>query len=554
MAGLHRCGPSPPYDLHEMPTPRVAIVGRPNAGKSSLLNMIAGARVSIVDSTPGTTRDRVSRIVELPSPERDKPHRAIEFTDTGGFGVYTAEGQRYDDAGKDLATLTGDIESQISKAIETADLILFAVDAQAGITPPDLEIARLLREQKLGKTVRKGQGSSAGAHEHVPVMVVATKVDGPRWEPHAMELAALGFGEPIICSAENNYHRRDLIDTLYDIVPHTEKEGESLSALTEMKLAIVGKRNAGKSTLVNTLAGEPRVIVSEIAGTTRDAIDVRFEMDGRALLAIDTAGLRRKKSLSSRIEWYALDRAKTAIERGDVALLLIDATEPISQVDEQLAMLLQKAFKPVVIVVNKWDLAEGGTDHKGRPATTESYEKYIRDQLRGLDFAPISFISAENNLNIRETVNLAFELFDQSRTRVTTGVLNRMLRDILDHRQPSSKLGTRAKLLYVAQVEVAPPTIVMVVNRPDLFRPNYQRFLMNRFREELPFPEVPIRLVIRARKRDEEAEPVSGAPEAEAAAASGPEGPGLTPLDADAYFDDESPPPPVGGDFAQNEQ
>jgi GTPase len=206
-------------------------------------------------------------------------------------------------------------------------------------------------------------------------------------------------------------------------------------------------------------------------------------------------------------------------------------------------MLLQKAFKPVVIVVNKWDLAEGGTDHKGRPATTESYEKYIRDQLRGLDFAPISFISAENKLNISETIKLAFEMFDQSRMRVTTGVLNRMLRDILDHRQPSSKLGTRAKLLYVAQVDVAPPTIVMVVNRPELFRPNYQRFLMNRFREELPFPEVPIKLVIRARKRDEEEAPVAEGVENEPASAVdvSPEQADVAGMDADAFFEDELP-------------
>lgn len=478
-----------------MPVPRVAIVGRPNVGKSSLLNMLAGEKVSIVDDQPGVTRDRVSVLVDLDSPAGDAPPRTIELTDTGGFGVYVAQGARYDDAGKDLATLTGDIERQIAEAVGHADMILFAVDAQQGLTPQDWEIARLLREQKLGSRERDGR--------LVPVRVIATKVDGPKWEAHAYELSGLGFGEPLMGSAKNNYLRRTITDTLYEIVPHTETPEDDRHP-ADMQLAVIGKRNAGKSSLVNALAGEERVIVSEIAGTTRDAIDVRVALpDGRTVNLIDTAGLRRKRSFSGPVEWYAFDRAKRAIERADAVLLLLDATTEISQVDEQLAMLVQKSYKPVVLVVNKWDLVEGRSTPRGRPVTPEDYEQYLRKELKGLDFAPIAIISAARGTNIRGAINVAFEMLEQSRTRVTTGVLNRLVRGILETRGPSSKLGTQARVYFVAQVREHPPTIALVVNNPDLFTANYQRFLMNRFREELPFPEVPIRMVIRGRRRDE---------------------------------------------------
>jgi GTP-binding protein len=339
------------------------------------------------------------------------------------------------------------------------------------------------------------------------VRVVATKVDGPKWEAHGYELAALGFGEPLLCSARSNYFRRDLMDALYQMLP--APSGEHAPA-ADMKLAIIGKRNAGKSSLVNAVAGEKRVIVSEIAGTTRDAVDVRVEFDGRSVLLIDTAGLRRKKSFASQIEWWAFDRARRAIDRADAVLLLVDAAEPLSQVDEQLAMLVQKAYKPCVIVVNKWDLVEGRRTGKGREVSPRDYEQYLRDELKGLAFAPISFVSAETGLNIRETIDLAFEIMEQSRGRVTTGRLNRMITGILERHNPPSKLGTRAKAYYVAQVAASPPTIVLVVNKPELFTPNYQRFLVNRFREELPFPEVPIRLLIRGRKRRQDISPVEG--------------------------------------------
>lgn len=528
-----------------MPIPRIAIVGRPNVGKSSLLNMIAREKVSIVDASAGTTRDRVTVVAELDPPLRGRGEvKVVEIVDTGGFGAYVAEGERYNEVGADLAALAEKIEFQIAEAVSKADVILFAVDAQAGITPQDQEIARLLREQRLGERSREGG--------LVPIRVVATKVDGPKWEPHAHELAALGFDEPIMVSAKNNYMRRDFLDELWELTPEVApgEAGEAAGGPADMKLAIIGKRNAGKSTLVNAMAGEERVIVSEIAGTTRDAVDVRFELGGRSLLAIDTAGLRKKKSFANQIEWWAYDRAKRSIDRADVVLMLIDATEPVSQVDEQLAMLTQRAYKPVVIVVNKWDLAEGRRGRHGRPVTTEDYEKYLRKELRGIDYAPIVFMSAKTGRNIRGVVRVAFELLEQARTRVGTGRLNRLVQGIVERQGPPSKIGHRAKVYYVAQVAVEPPTVVLVVNKPELFTPNYLRFLLNRFREQLPYPEVPIKIIVRPRKQAREGErglEMTGEEIAEAERLS-PEEAGAElpdemldalPEDAEAYFEEE---------------
>jgi GTP-binding protein len=497
--------------------------------------MVAKRQVSIVDDTPGTTRDRVSVLANLESPDAAGPSITVELTDTGGYGVYTVEGRRINDAGQDLSALTADIEHQIAQAVESADLVLFVIDTQAGITAQDQRVADLLRRRLLG-----GRGRA-----DLPIMVVANKTDGPRWESHAIEAAALGFGEPLLVSAHNNYLRREFLDRLYETVTALPRTEELAPPPEDLKIAIIGKRNAGKSTLVNTLAGEQRVIVSEIAGTTRDAVDVRFELDGRAFVAIDTAGLRRKKSFDSRIEWWAYDRVQKSIERAGVVLLLIDATESVSQVDEQLAMLVQKSCKPAVIVVNKWDAVEGKPGKDGRPVTTEDYETYLRKELKGLDFAPIAFISGATGLNVRQTIDLAFELYQQASQRVGTGELNRLVRAIVDTRGPTSKLGTFAKVYFVAQVAVNPPTIVAVVNRPELFTPNYQRFLLNRFREELPFPEVPIKLIVRGRKRaGEEDEAITGAREG-----AGAPGEALAdlPEDAAAYFTDEASEPPKSG-------
>lgn len=467
-----------------MALPQVAIVGRPNVGKSSLLNRLARRRVSIVDPTPGVTRDRVSTIIEIDPPldtPRGTPGIMVEVADTGGYGVYVAEGKRYNDVGADLTTLTADIESQIRIGIERADLILFVTDAQSGTTSLDEKIAQLLRE--------------AGASQRV--LAVANKVDGEGWTVHGLEAAAHGFGEPICVSAENGYGTRMLFEAIYDrLADRAVAEDAAGETDAELKLAIVGKRNAGKSTLINALAGEPRVIVSEIAGTTRDSVDVRFEIEGRSILAIDTAGLRRRKSFADDVEFYAYHRMLSAIRRADVAALLIDATADISQVDQKLAQELQRQFKPTVIVVNKWDLVED-------KVSPDDYLDYITKELRGLDFAPIVFVSAAKQEGLRDVIAMALNLADQSRHREATGRLNAVIERIMKQRGPSSKLGTHAKLLYVSQIGVNPPTIAMVVNDPKLFSGNYERYLMNRLRDELPFSEVPIRLVFTKRQRKE---------------------------------------------------
>ncbi|MCH7946124.1 MAG: ribosome biogenesis GTPase Der, partial [Armatimonadetes bacterium] len=417
-------------------------------------------------------------------------------------------------------------EFQISEAVRNADLVLFCIDTQAGITPQDDEIATMLREQRLGKD------RADKDHRRVPVRVLATKCDGPKWETHAYEFSSLGFDVPLMCSAKSNFFRRDMLDTLWELMPEPD---DDKGPKVDLRLAVIGKRNSGKSTLVNTLAGQPRMIVSEIAGTTRDAVDVYLEYDGKSLLVIDTAGLRRKKSMKEAVEWYALDRAKRAIDRSDAVLLLIDATEKISQVDEQLTTLVKETMKPVVIVVNKWDLAQGRANPQGRPVTPGDYEKYVRKELKGLAFAPIVLVSAKENLNVKAAINLAHEMFAQSCERVTTGKLNRLVRNMLDRRGPSNKLGSFVKVFYVAQIRVLPPTVLLVVNKPELFTANYERYMMNRFREELPFPEVPIKLVVRARRRDErdlqEGELPRAVAEIEATLAAGG--------DVDSLFEDE---------------
>ena len=462
-----------------MSLPRVAIVGRPNVGKSSLMNRLARRRVSIVDAMPGVTRDRVSVVLEL-QPPKYTPHGTesaiIELHDTGGWGVYVVEGEHIDDAGKDLRELTSDIEFQIKEAITQSDLIVLLVDAQSGITPLDETVAEMLRKANLGDRV----------------LVVANKVDSRSWEAHGHEAAALGLGEVICISSTSGHGIQFLSDKLWERVDSVDT---SLSKTdSDLKLAIVGKRNAGKSSLVNALAGEDRVIVSEIAGTTRDAIDVQFAIQDKTFTAIDTAGLRKQKSFADDVEYYAYRRMLQSIRRSDIALLLIDATDRVSQVDRKLSQELQRQFKPTVIVVTKWDLID-------ESITPEDYLDYLTKNLKGLDYAPIVFISSTENQGIEDAIAMAFNLKEQAEHRVATSKLNSLIKSILKDRGPSSKLGTVAKLLYVSQIGTKPPTIAIVVNNPSLFEGHYERYLMNRLREELPFSEIPIRILFTKRQR-----------------------------------------------------
>lgn len=453
------------------------------------MNMLAGAKVSIVDPTPGVTRDRVTSLIEVEGPSPTDPVKLVELTDTGGYGVYTAEGARFDDAGEDLGRLTGAIEGQIAAAVERADLILFVVDAQAGVTALDQTIAKLLREKML-----------RGERATTPVVLVANKIDDMKWEGYAAEASRLGFGEPLPVSAKTNYRRRDFKERLWSMIPEVTRE-EAAQAYPEMRMALVGRRNAGKSSFVNALAGEQRCIVSEIAGTTRDSIDVRFEIDGRVAVAIDTAGVRKRTKFADAVEYWAFHRCLLAVARADVVLLLLDATQEISGIDKRLGARVLAEHKPCVIVVTKWDLVAGRKNRKGVIVTTEDYGEYIAKELRGMSICPIVFTSSVKSTGLRESVEVAFELFEQARQRVPTAKLNDMVRTLLEQRGPSSKLGTKAKILYVSQVGVLPPTIVLIVNHADLFTDQYKRYLLNHLQEELGFPEVPVRLIIRERQR-----------------------------------------------------
>jgi len=457
-----------------MPLPTVVIIGRPNVGKSSLLNRLAGRRISIVDPTAGVTRDRIEAEAELENPDAPAhPHR-VRLVDTGGHGII------------DTQNLTADVERQIARGLAEADLILFVIDAQAGVVALDQVVAEMLRKAVGGSGKR--------------VVLVANKVDDRKFEPQAFEAMRLGFGEQVGVSAENGHNFHELRDAIRRNINFTRFDQLDAPRDEGVRVAVVGKRNAGKSTTVNAIAGEERVIVSEQEGTTRDSVDVRVEVDGHVFTLIDTAGLRKRKSVKGDVEYYATHRALRSIRRADVCLLLIDATVPVSQVDQQLAQEVLKHHRPAVVVVNKWDLAEGKVELKKDGDTAQdAYAAYLDKELQGLNFAPIAFTSAIDGKGMRELLALAQNLHEQANHRVGTGELNRAIEQLAQSHAPPSKRGKIGRIYYGTQVSVGPPTIVLFVNIPDLFDATYQRYVLNRLRDELPFSEVPIRLVIRGR-------------------------------------------------------
>lgn len=434
--------------------PVVTIVGRPNVGKSSLLNCLAKRKISIVEPTSGVTRDRVSTEIQHKS-------YVFELIDTGGLGV------------KDVDGLTEEIEIQIEIALQKADVILFVVDSRDGITSLDIMVAEKLR------------------YLNKRVILIANKVDTPKLEYLIAEFNKLGFGEPVPISAIEGYGRSDLLDKIVALLPVPLEE--TVLPESVIKLAIVGKRNAGKSTLINTLAKEQRVIVSEVPGTTRDSVDVRFEVDGKQFLAIDTAGVRKKRQVKDSIEFYSMARSERSIRRADIVLFLIDATLKISEVDKKLGDYILSEYKPCIIVINKWDLVHD--------VKTEKFDEYIYKSLPGLSFAPLSFISAKNNVHVMEMIQLTEELYQQANTRVTTSELNKAVEEALALHRPTRKKSRTSKVYYATQTDVAPPTFVLFVNDPKLFDSDYERYLSNQLRHKLPFSEIPLKFHFRARTK-----------------------------------------------------
>jgi len=444
--------------------PKVVVVGRPNVGKSSLFNWVIGKRIAIEDPTAGVTRDRLVQRVDLDG-------RVFDLVDTGGMGFDDPDG------------LTTQIDRQIESGLIESALIVFVVEVRSGLLPADREVAARLRK--------------AGGN----VLLVANKADDPKFDVHAHEFDALGFGEPVVVSVRQNRNRDELVEAIVEHLPEAWPEEEAEGAeLPEMKLAIVGRRNVGKSTFVNALAKEERVITSPIAGTTRDSVDVRFEVDGHSFLAIDTPGIRRAKSRKTDIEFYSTHRAQRSIRRADVVLLFFDATEPIGKVDKQLADLVVEGSKPVVLVVNKWDLYAADVKKK-------EWEQYLRDTFRTMPWAPVEFVTAKSGRNVKTVVDTAQRLFRQSQTRVPTAKLNTILRSAVETSQPpADPRGKPVRIFYATQVEVAPPTIVLSTSAPKSVSEPYKRYLLGVLRKQTPFREVPIKLLVRGRTADEPTE------------------------------------------------
>lgn len=436
--------------------PVIAIVGRPNVGKSTFVNACTRRRISVVDPTEGVTRDRVA----LPMVHDG---RAFELTDTGGIGIVDVQ---------DLSPL---VEQQIDRALAAAAAIIFMVDATAGLTAPDKRIAKRLHQ--LGK----------------PVVLAANKSESNAAKSTAAEFVRLGFGEPMLLSAKN---RENVNGVISAAVSHLPEDGPTEIERAELRIAIVGRRNAGKSTLVNALAGDERVIVSEKPGTTRDAVDVTIRADnGAAWTLIDTAGVTsHAHDGKDPIQWYSEHRAMSAIRRCDVAILLVDALRKVSGLEKRLAREIETQGKPCVLAANKWDLIDD--------VTTDKFKKYFSQVLPGLDRAPLVFLSAKERMNVRRLIEVCGDLHEQAGGKVSTGELNRFVRVAFAQRAPRIRSSQVARMFYCTQVGTHPPTFRIFVNDPNLFTPEFRRYLDHRFRDTFPFPEVPVRFdyVARARK------------------------------------------------------
>jgi GTPase len=441
-----------------MSKPIVAIVGRPNVGKSTLFNRIANKRVSIVEDIPGVTRDRIYMDAEWLNHE-------FTMIDTGGIELVNAD-QMYTS-----------MRHQAKLAMEEADVIVFVVDGKAGLTGADEEVARLLRSA------------------HKPVLLAVNKVDKPKDNTEFYEFYNLGLGDPIPVSAANLFNLGDLLDKIVEALPEQQAVEEDADVI---KVAIIGRPNVGKSSLVNSLLGEERVIVSDVPGTTRDAIDTYYFKDDLRLILIDTAGMRRKAKIELPVERYSVIRSLRAVDRADVVLMLLDAVDGVTEQDKKIAGYAHEAGKAIVIVVNKWDLVE--KDSK----TTLRYTETIRGELAFMQYAPVVFISALTKQRVTRVVELVKYVAEQHAMRIATSVLNQVVEDAAAINPPPSERGQRLKIYFATQASVKPPTFVFFVNNPDTMHFSYLRYLENKLREAFGFEGTPLKMVVRGRKEDEE--------------------------------------------------
>ena len=443
-----------------MSKPIVAIVGRPNVGKSTLFNIFADSRISIVEDTPGVTRDRLYA-------EAEWLDRKFTMVDTGGIEMQNTD------------SIAVSIREQAEIAIREADVILFVCDARTGITTDDMEVAKLLRQSRK------------------PVILAVNKADTPKQEAEAYEFYNLGIGEPYLISASNKLNLGDLLDAIVEKFP---KEGEDDDEDEDViKVAIIGRPNVGKSSIFNDIIGQTRSIVSDVAGTTRDAIDVPVEKDGQTYLFIDTAGMRRKGKIDEPIEKYSIIRTLRAVDRSDVVLLVLNAVEGITDQDKKIAGYAHEAGKGIVIVVNKWDLYPDKT-----VMSTEEFTKKIRNELIFMPYANVVYVSALTQQRISRLPELIKDAAEASSMRVATSVLNQVVIDAVAMNQPPMEKGKRLKILYTTQVKVKPPTFVIFCNEPEIMHFSYQRYLENQLRDAFGFKGTPINIIVRGKNEDEE--------------------------------------------------
>ncbi len=437
-----------------MDKPIVAIVGRPNVGKSTFFNKITGKKISIVEDRPGVTRDRIYCDAEWCG-------KAFTLIDTGGIEL------------KSQDEMWRHIKKQAEIAIELAEVIVFMCDLKGGITASDHEVASMLRRS------------------NKPIVLAINKMDN--YDPTLLyDYYELGLGEPYGISCEQGKGLGDLLDTVCSYFDAVDTEGEE----ERIKIAIVGKPNAGKSSLTNKLLGYDRTIVSGIAGTTRDAIDTHFEYNNQKFTIIDTAGIRKKRSVNEDVEYYSVIRALASIRRADVCLVVIDSTEGLTEQDVKILGYVHEQGKPSVVVMNKWDAIEKDT------FTIESFKKKLDADLAFMDYYKSIFISAKTGLRAEKVLNIALEVLQNSKQRITTGTLNEVISDAIRATEPPTKNGRRLKIYYTVQDGISPPTFIMFVNAQDLMHFSYKRFIENTLRNTFNFEGTPIRLFVREKEED----------------------------------------------------